>query len=96
MKKLWQKYRFWVVGITAIVWMTIFDSNNFIELIKLRSEIGDLKDKKTYYTTEIGIARKTQLELFSNTKNLEKFAREKYFMKRDNEDLFIFRENKKN
>lgn len=96
MKKLWQKYRFWVVGITSIVWMTIFDSNNFIELIKLRSEIGDLKDKKTYYTTEIGIARKTQLELFSNTKNLEKFAREKYFMKRDNEDLFIFRENKKN
>ncbi len=84
------------MGITAIVWMTIFDSNNFIELIKLRSEIGDLKDKKTYYTTEIGIARKTQLELFSNTKNLEKFAREKYFMKRDNEDLFIFRENKKN
>ncbi len=96
MKKLWQKYRFWVVGITAIVWMTIFDSNNFIELIKLRSEIGDLKDKKTYYTTEIAMARKTQLELFSNTKNLEKFAREKYFMKRDNEDLFIFRENKKN
>jgi hypothetical protein len=95
MKKLWQKYRFWVVGITAIVWMTIFDSNNFIELIKLRSEIGDLKDKKTYYTTEIAMARKTQIELFSNTKNLEKFAREKYFMKRDNEDLFIFRENKK-
>ena len=84
------------MGITAIVWMTIFDSNNFIELIKLRSEIGDLKDKKTYYTTEIAMARKTQLELFSNTKNLEKFAREKYFMKRDNEDLFIFRENKKN
>ncbi len=96
MKKLWQKYRFWVVGITAIVWMTIFDSNNFIELVKLRREIGDLKDKKTYYTTEIATARKTQLELFSNTKNLEKFAREKYFMKRDNEDLFIFRENKKN
>ena len=96
MKKLWQKYRFWVVGITAIVWMTIFDSNNFIELIKLRSEIGDLKDKKTYYTNEIAMARKTQIELFSNTKNLEKFAREKYFMKRDNEDLFIFRENKKN
>jgi len=94
MKKLWQKYRFWVVGITAIVWMTIFDSNNFIELVKLRREIGDLKDKKTYYTTEIATARKTQLELFSNTKNLEKFAREKYFMKRDNEDLFIFRENK--
>ncbi|MDI1233061.1 MAG: septum formation initiator family protein [bacterium] len=95
MKKLWQKYRFWVVGITAIVWMTVFDSNNFIDLIELRREIGDLKSKKAYYSTEITLARKTQLELFSNTRNLEKFAREKYYMKKDNEDLFIFRESKK-
>ncbi len=96
MKKWWDKYKFWLIGLTAIVWMTIFDSNNFIDLIQLRGEINDLKSKKSYYTTEIAQARKTQLELFSNNKNLEKFAREKYFMKRDNEDLFIFRENKKN
>lgn len=96
MKQLWHKYRFWVIGVSAILWMTVFDSNNFIDLIELRREIGDLKDKKEYYTTEIAVARKTQLELFSNSKNLEKFAREKYYMKKDNEDLFIFREKKNN
>ena len=95
MKKLWDKYKFWLIGLAAIVWMSVFDSNNFIDLIQLRSEIRDLENKKEYYTTEIALARKTQLELFSNNKNLEKFAREKYFMKKDNEDLFIFREEKK-
>lgn len=92
MKAMWDKYRFWLVGLLIILWMTIFDSNNFIDLIQLRREINALEDKKEYYTSEIAIAKKTQLELFSNTRNLEKFAREKYYMKKDNEDLFIVRE----
>lgn len=92
MKKLWNQYKYWLVGVFAILWMTIFDSNNFIELFKLRREINELENKKEYYTSEITVAKKTQLELFSNTRNLEKFAREKYYMKKDNEDLFIFRE----
>lgn len=95
MKQLWDKYKFWVIGGTAILWMLIFDSNNFIELFQLRREINALEAKKAYYTEEIANARKTQLELFSNNRNLEKFAREKYYMKKDNEDLFIFRETKK-
>jgi cell division protein FtsB len=94
MKKLWDKYKFWAAGLAAIVWMSIFDSNNFIDLVQLRSEINDLEDKKEYYIKEIAAARKTQIELFSNTRNLEKFAREKYYMKKDNEDLFIFRDAK--
>ena len=95
MKKLWDKYKFWLVGVIAILWMTIFDSNNFIDLIQLRREINELENKREYYTNEISIAKETQLELFSNTKNLEKFAREKYYMKKDNEDLFIFRDKVK-
>lgn len=95
MKQLWDKYKFWAIGSAAIFWMLIFDSNNFIELFQLRREINALEDKKAYYTEEIANARKTQLELFSNNRNLEKFAREKYYMKKDNEDLFIFREEKK-
>lgn len=81
-----------MIGVSAIVWMSVFDSNNFIDLIELRSEISDLRKKETYYQEEIAAAKKMQLELFSNIRNLEKFAREKYYMKKDNEDLFIFRE----
>jgi hypothetical protein len=95
MKKLWQKYKYWVIGLSAITWMTVFDGNNFIELIQLRSEVAELKEKRDYYQSEIILVRKTEKELFSNNRNLEKFAREKYLMKKDNEDLVIITEPKK-
>ncbi len=76
--------------------MTVFDSNNFIELIKLRSEVSDLKEKRDYFQGEIIHVRKEEKELFSNKRNLEKFAREKYLMKKDNEDIFIIVEKEKN
>lgn len=75
--------------------MTVFDGNNFIELIKLRSEVSELREKRDYYKSEIITVRKTEEELFSNNRNLEKFAREKYLMKKDNEDLFIIVDPKK-
>ena len=95
MKQLWHKYKYWVIGLSAITWMTVFDGNNFIELIKLRSEVSELREKRDYYKSEIIIVRKTEEELFSNNRNLEKFAREKYLMKKDNEDLFIIVDPKK-
>jgi cell division protein FtsB len=69
--------------------MLIFDSNNIIDLIKIRSSINDLEDKKEFYINEIDTLRKEEKALFSNIKNLEKFAREKYLMKKDNEDIFV-------
>jgi cell division protein FtsB len=95
MKKLWQTYKYWVIGLSAVTWMTVFDGNNFIELIKLRSEVAELEEKRDYFKSEIIIVRKTEKELFSNNRNLEKFAREKYLMKKDNEDLFIIVDPKK-
>jgi cell division protein FtsB len=94
-KKLWQTYKYWVIGLSAVTWMTVFDGNNFIELIKLRSEVAELEEKRDYFKSEIIIVRKTEKELFSNNRNLEKFAREKYLMKKDNEDLFIIVDPKK-
>lgn len=95
MKKLWDKYKYWVIGLTAVTWMTVFDSNNFIELVELRHEISNLEEKRDYYTSEIENVRKEQKDLFSSTRNLEKFAREKYLMKKDNEDLFIIVDERK-
>lgn len=69
--------------------MTVFDSNNFIELVKLRMEVSDLEQKRDYFKSEIINVRKSEQELFSNNRNLEKFAREKYLMKKENEDLYI-------
>jgi len=92
---LWNKYKYWLIGLIAITWMTVFDSNNFIELVKLRREVSDLEEKRDYYKAEIISVRREEKELFSNIRNLEKFAREKYLMKKDNEDLFIIVDPKK-
>lgn len=94
-KLLYQKYKFYLLALFAFVWMLIFDSNNFIDLIQLNYEIKDLRSKKEYYTDEINKANKMYFELFTNNRNLEKFAREKYLMKKDNEDIFIIREKSK-
>ena len=60
----------------------------------MKSKVDYLKDQKEFYITEI---KKDSTEL-SNLKNdsskQEKFAREKFLMKKDNEDLFIIREKR--
>jgi cell division protein DivIC len=89
LKNIWLKYRYWLILGFVVIWMTIFDSNNMIDLIKIRREINELEVKKDYYQNEIIHLRETENELFSNKRNLEKFARERYLMKKDNEDLFI-------
>jgi len=69
--------------------MLFFDRNNLISQFELRSKLNQLKEDKQYYIEEIKKDRKDMLELLSNPKNLEKFAREKYLMKKDNEDIFL-------
>ena len=71
------------------VWLIFLDNNSLIERFRLRSKIETLKKEKDYYQKKIEEdTRKTQ-ELLSNKKNLEKFAREEYLMKRANEDIFV-------
>lgn len=52
-------------------------------------ELKSLEDEKTFYQEEIKQTNKDLYELQSNLKSLEKFAREKYLMKKDNEEIFV-------
>lgn len=69
--------------------MFFFDDNNFYSQYKLRKELSDFLDKKEYYHEQIAQVNADKNDLLTNQATLEKFAREKYWMKRDNEDLFI-------
>lgn len=53
------------------------------------TEVSKLQEEKDFYANEIQSVKKDLVELDSNMATAEKFAREKYFMKRDNEDVFI-------
>ena len=69
--------------------MTFFDSNNFIYRYRLNSEISDLEESIEIHKAKIEELRRQKKDLFGNQRNLEKFAREKYLMKKENEDIFV-------
>lgn len=78
-----------------VVWVSFFDKNDLLSQMELRKEVKKLEGEKNYFVTEIGKNKSDMKELMTNPKNLEKFAREKYLMKKDNEDVFVLVEQKK-
>ena len=72
--------------------MLFFDKNDvFVEAARKR-QLRELEESKQFYTDRIKTERKELEQLKSDPGTLEKYAREKYLMKRDNEDLFIVSE----
>ena len=69
--------------------MLFFDKNDVFTQSARKRQLKDLEESKQYYSDRIATERKELEELKSNPGTLEKYAREKYLMKRDNEDLFI-------
>lgn len=69
--------------------MLLFDSSNWVDVMREYKRIKKLKQDKEYYISRIETDKNRLLELQTNNENLEKFAREQYLMKRPNEDIFI-------
>jgi cell division protein FtsB len=70
-------------------WLLLFDSNNLIARYKDMRELRKLRSDREYYEKKIESDRKKIYELKTDNKNLEKFAREQYRMKKPDEDVFI-------
>lgn len=72
-----------------IVWMLFFDKNDMLSQYEFRSEVNKLQEEKDFYERETAKVKQDLNELNTNLNTAEKFAREKYFMKKDNEDVFV-------
>ena len=72
------------------------DKNDFFTQLDRRKELKELQQSKRHYTTQIAAERKELEALRTNPATLEKYAREKYLMKRDNEELFLIPEKPDN
>ena len=85
----WLKSKYFISGFAFLVWMLFFDKNDFFsqyDRLKLSKEIKKIDQKKTRDIADTRI----ELDLLkTNAQTIEKYAREKYMMKKDNEDLFI-------
>ncbi len=84
------KNKYFLVVIGLIVWLLYFDKNDVFTQFELISKCNKLNAEKEYYISEIEKNKKEIVELQNNKKSLETFAREKYLMKKDNEDVFVF------
>ena len=81
------KYTF--VTLVFVNWIVLFDKYSFIDRLQLRSKINQLENEQKYYREKIEEDKRKKEELLGNRDNLEKFAREQYLMKKENEDIFI-------
>ena len=84
------KNKYLIVVVALFFWLLYFDKNDVFTQLEMVERCNKLKAEKEYYITEIENNNKEIYELQHNTKSLETFAHEKYYMKRDNEDVFVF------
>lgn len=79
---------FVLILIPFIIWMLFFDENSYLVHRKFDKEIKDLENTIDFYKKKIEVDKKT-IESLQDSLELERFAREKYLMKKENEDIYI-------
>ncbi len=83
------RYKYLVVICFFAIWITFLDSYNLIDRFKNMQKLNALNKEVEFFKHEIKVYNTQYKELFSDKNDLEKFAREQYLMKEENEDIFI-------
>ena len=78
--------KYTISALLFFAWIGFFDKNNLVTQYQLRAKVKKMERTKAEYEEKLAQA---QIERNNFQTNLEKYAREKYFMKRSNEDVFI-------
>lgn len=81
--------KYFIASVAFLTWMLFFDRNDLMSQYEYRTQLNKLKAEKEFYTQETAKVVKDLNELSTNQAKLEKFAREKYLMKKENEDVFV-------
>jgi len=81
--------KYLLTTVAFIVWLVFFDSNNVMMQQDLKAKLQELQVEKKFYLDEIRRDSILTRQLQTDTAALEKFAREKYLMKKEGEDIFL-------
>ncbi|MCT4614285.1 MAG: septum formation initiator family protein [Marinifilaceae bacterium] len=81
--------KYFIAFVVFVVWLSFFDRHSVLDRSIHMAKINKLKQEKDYYLKKIKSDREKIHQLETNTITLEKFAREQYLMKRENEDIFL-------
>ncbi|WP_235853983.1 FtsB family cell division protein [Mucilaginibacter terrenus] len=88
------KNKYFLVTVAFVVWMIFFDRNDLFSQYQYHQQLNKLEQERDFYKTETANVNRDLDELSSDKVKLEKFAREKYLMKKDNEDVFVVEREK--
>ena len=85
----WLKNKYLLAGCFFIVWMIFFDPKDWGLAVDKSLKLKELQKSEEHLTKKIKETREELDQLKTNAQTIEKYAREKYLMKKENEDLFI-------
>lgn len=80
---------YFLSALSFLVWMLFFDTNDFYSQYQLSQKVQELENQEKYYLQKIEEVNTDREALINDMELLERFAREKYYMKKDGEDLFV-------
>ena len=99
-KKLYQKLpaplrnKYLITFVVFLVWIFFIDTFDIITQVRMNNEFKQLKEQQEFYKAEIEKDSIKVYNLNNNPEEQERFARERFLMKKDNEDVFIVRDKK--
>ncbi len=88
----WVRNKYFIATAFFFLWICLFNDIDLFYIIRSRQEVSALRSEVKTLEHENETALKSLSDLSNNRASLEKFARETYYMKRDNEDVFVFKE----
>ena len=89
----WIRNKYLLALIVVLVWLTFFDTHNFMQQWRIRRQLRELRIERDFYREEIVRDSTAIEELKRDPDALERFAREKYLMKKKGEDVYILIED---
>jgi len=77
-----------IIGLIFFIWMVFLDTNSLVKFIGLKKKLDRLENEKTKLEVEI-LRDKELIKKLNDSIEIEKYGREKYFLKKENEDVYI-------
>ena len=88
----WVKNKYTLSSVVFLLWLTFFNEIDLIYIFQSRKEVAGLKAEVKRMKDDNQKAAQALHDLTTNTYSLEKFARENYYMKKENEEVYVFKE----
>lgn len=84
------RYRFYVIStLILFCWLVFFDRSNLIKQGEMQWQLNKVNEEIRYYENELSKVQEEEKEVLGSEASMEKYAREKYFLKREGETVFV-------